>query len=187
MKILSFILFTLIAIIACENPKKKEVLFNELDFSYDNTFETCFSIKFTSGDTVFVREHWTSEYDTKLNSNTNYISIIKHTDRIKLDSLIRNIDFSKVDTLYNEDYADGIQYKYYVKNQHIEKTVFVHSYHNVPVELDSLAYWIYDLKSNLKLKEINKVLSFGSVGNFLPPPPPPPPPMVLPQKSRLKK
>ena len=143
------------------------------NFSYDNSFETCFSIKFTQGDTVFVREHWTSEYDTKLKSNTNYVSIIKHSDRIFLDSLIKNMNFSKFDTAYYEGYKDGGQYKCYIKNQYLEKTIYVHSYHNVPSELDSLKNWIYKLKSNLKLKEIDTTLSFGSVGHFLPPPPPP--------------
>jgi hypothetical protein len=174
MKVLIFILFTCLTITGCDNLTKKETAFHEFDFSYDNTFETCFSIKFTKGDTVFVREHWNSEYDTKLKSKTNYTSIIKHSDRITLDSLIKSINFSKLDTVYYEDYSDGRQYKCYIKNQHIDKTVYVHSYHNVPAELDSLKHWIYDLKSNLKLKKIDTTLNFGSVGNFLPPPPPPP-------------
>ena len=167
--------FACLTIMGCDNLSKKESVFKEFDFSYGNTFETCFSIKFTQGDTVFIREHWTSEYDTKLKSKTNYVSIIRHTDRITLDSLIKSINFSKFDTVYYEDYADGRQYKYYIKNQHIDKTVYVHSYHNVPSELDSLTHWIYNLKSNLKLKKIDTTLSFGSVGKFLPPPPPPPP------------
>ncbi len=186
MKVTIFILFTCLTITCCDNLTKKESAFHEFDFSYDNTFETCFSIKFTQGDTVFVREHWTSEYDTKLESKTNYISVIKHSDRITLDSLIKSINFSKFDTTYYENYADGRQYKYYIKNQQLDRTVYVHSYHNVPVELDSLEHWIYNLKSNLKLKKIDTALSFGSVGNFLPPAPPPPP-TVFRKTSKRKK
>ena len=175
MRVLTFIFFTCLTITGCDNPTKRETVFNKFDFSYDNTFETCFSIKFTQGDTLFMREHWTSEYDTKLESKTNYISIIKHSDRITLDSLIKSINFSKVDSVYYEDYSDGGQYKCYIKNQYTDMTVYVHSYHNVPAELDSLKRWIYNLKSNLKFKKIDTVLNFGSVGHFLPPPPPPPP------------
>ncbi len=172
MKILVSTFFACLTMMSCDNSSKKEPVFKAFDFSYDNTFETCFSIKFTQGDTVFVREHWTSAYDTKLKSNTNYVSVLKHSDRIRLDSVIKRINFSKFDTAYDEDFADGKKYKYYIKDQHIDKTIYVHCYNNVPAELDSFGHWIYNLKSSLKFTEIDTTLVFGSVGNFLPPPPP---------------
>lgn len=49
--LISGILFLLV------NCKKQE--FDEFDFSYGNTFETDFSIKFSpANDSVFIRQHW---------------------------------------------------------------------------------------------------------------------------------
>jgi hypothetical protein len=178
MKTFSIVFFVCLILVACENSSKEERAFDEFDFSFGNTFETEFSIKFTYGDTVFVREHWTSEFDTKLKPNTNYVSTLKHKDRLTLDSMIKNINFSKFDTFNYDDYSDGYHYKYYIKNQHVNKKIYVHCWDNGPAELDTLAYRIYHLKKNLKLQVIDTTLTFGSVENFLPQPPPPPPPRV---------
>lgn len=175
MKAFSLVFFTCLILGACESLTKKEAAFDEFDFSFSNTFETSFSIKFTKGDTVFVREHWTSEFDTKLKSETNYVSVLKHTDRITLDSIIKSINFSKFDTIYYDDYKDGNDYSYYIKSQHVDKKIYVHCRDNAPAELDTFAYWIYHLKKSLKFQVIDTTLTFGSVENFLPPPPPPPP------------
>ena len=40
-------------------------------------------------------------------------------------NMIKNINFSKFYTFNYDDYSDGDHYKYYIKNQHINKKIYV--------------------------------------------------------------
>lgn len=157
--ILSFIMLTFLL-----NCKKKS--FDEFDFSYGNTFETDFSIKFNnSNDSVFIRENWSPNDDnTKRKfprSKTNYFAFISNLEKKKLDSFITEIKFKKYDSIYYESYEDGDYYRIYVNKNGEQKMISVHS-NNSPKELDEFASWIYELKKNLKLNETKKVLNFKS-------------------------
>ncbi|SHL76424.1 hypothetical protein [Chryseobacterium contaminans] len=78
------------------------------DFSYGNTFETDFSVKFQSkNDSIFLYENWASDNTEIPKSKTNYFSTPNKSQRSKLDSFISNIDFKNLDTLYFENYKDG--------------------------------------------------------------------------------
>ena len=146
------------------NCKKKS--FDEFDFSYGNTFETDFSIKFNnSNDSVFIRENWSakdiSERIKSPKSKTNYFAILSNLQKKKLDSFISEIKFEKYDSNYFENYKDGNYYRIYVNKNGEQKMISVHS-NNSPKELDEFAFWIYEVKKNLKLTETKKVLNFKS-------------------------
>lgn len=85
------------AVFLLVNCKKQE--FQEFDFSYGNTFETDFSIKFSSdNDSVLIRENWSANNSRKPLSKTNYISRLSKLQNKKLDSFIKNINFASFDT-----------------------------------------------------------------------------------------
>lgn len=160
--------------------KKEEALakFKYFDFSFNNTFETCFSVKFTPNDSVYIREHWNS-HDVFDSTNipkgkTNYIALINKEDKKTLIELISKTQLKKYDTIYDQNYSDGRSYRFYIDKDSIKKSILIHSYKNdIPKDLDSLANWIYTWKKKVKLIETKKKLEFYSSKYILPPPPPP--------------
>jgi hypothetical protein len=173
-------LFISLAIIAltifgCDNSKQieKRKRFKQFDFSYNNLFATCFSIKFTQGDTVFIRQHFAPISDT-LKRNQNYFAILTDTERQKLDSFLDKAKFASYDTSYYQSYEDGDYYQFYIANDTMQKTIFVHS-DSIPTELKEFGYWIVATKKNLKHYLAVTTTEFGSLKYFLPPVVDPPP------------
>ncbi len=159
---------------SCYNPKHpgKKKMFDQFDFSYNDFFSTCFSIKFTQGDTVYIRQHFASFFDT-LKSETSYFAVLSDIERQKVDSFLNKMKFTKYDTSYEESYQDGEYYEFFIKNDTIRKSIYVHSY-NIPTELKDFGYWIVEVKKRLKLVRMDTIFEFGSLKYFLPPPVPPP-------------
>lgn len=160
--------------------KKEEALakFKYFDFSFNNTFETCFSVKFTPNDSVYIREHWNGNnaYDSANipRIKTNYIALINKEDKKTLIELISKTQLKKYKSEYYEDYSDGKFYIFYIDKDSIKKSIAIHTHKNdVPKDLDSLAKWIYQWKKKVKLIETKKKLDFYSSKYILPPPPPP--------------
>jgi len=81
-------------LVSCAKPKKTRA-FEAFDFSYNDVFSTCFSIKFTQGDTVFIRQHFTNLDSENLKENTTYYSIVSKEDENTIDSFLHLIDFKK--------------------------------------------------------------------------------------------
>ena len=162
-------------LISCENskPVNKKMMFNQFDFSYNDFFSTCFSIKFTQGDTVFIRQHWASAFSDSLKSNKNYRAILSDPERERLDSFLIKMKFATYDTSYYESYQDGHYYEFFINKDTLKKTIFVHS-DSIPNELKDFGYWIVATKKKLRLVEIDTTLEFGSLKYFLPPSVPPP-------------
>ena len=175
MKLFLSLAIIILTIIGCDNSKQidKRQRFKQFDFSYNDFFTTCFSIKFTKGDTVFIRQHWASMSDT-LKPNQNYFAVLTDTERQKLDSFLDKAKFASYDTSYYQSYEDGDYYQFYIANDTIQKTVFVHS-DSIPTELKEFGYWIVTTKKNLKHHLADTKNEFGSLKYFLPPVVEPPP------------
>lgn len=147
----------------------KKTNFNDFDFTYGNTFETDFSIKFDNkNDSVFMRENWARDNSKPPKSETNYLSKLNRSQQIKFDSFMNIIDFKRFDTLYYQNYSDGDSYQFYIKKDGFEKKIKVHS-HEVPKELQDFAVWIYQTKKSLSLKETKKSFDFKSKGIYVKP------------------
>ena len=159
-----FILSIFLLLISC---KKKQ--YDEFDFSYGNTFETDFSIKFTDNDSVFIREHWSPNDFKKPVSQTNYFSRLNKLQKKELDSFIQNINFKSFDTLYFENYKDGNHSSFFINKDGLVKKIIVHS-DNAPKSLTDFATWIYNTKKSLKLVETQRKLDFKSKSKELEPP-----------------
>jgi hypothetical protein len=172
-----FILLTILSvtIVSCENSTqvRKAKTFNEFDFSYNNFFTTCFSIKFKQDDTVFIQQHFAAFSDT-LKSNKTYFAILSNTEKQTLDSFINKMNFALYDTSYCQPYEDGDYYQFSIANDTLQKTIFVHS-DSIPKELKAFGYWIVATKEKLKHFPIDTMVVFGSLKHFLPPTVPPPP------------
>ncbi|MBO6186262.1 MAG: hypothetical protein J6O88_16505 [Chryseobacterium sp.] len=158
-------LILLLLLLSC---KKQE--YDEFDFSYGNTFETNFSIKFSpDSDSVFIREHWSpNDFKAPL-SKTNYISQLNNLQKKELDSFIKTINFKAFDTLYLENYEDGEYFSFFIEKDGLTKNVKVHS-HSVPQSLTNFADWIYTTKKSLKLIETQRKFDFKSKTKELEPP-----------------
>jgi len=165
------ILLTIIILLICgcknSNYVDRQQKFKQFDFSYNDFFTTCFSIKFTNGDTVFIRQHWASISDS-LKINQNYFGILKYTERQKLDSFLDKTKFASYDSLYYEPYEDGEYYQFHFVNDTINKLVFIHS-DSIPIELKNLAYWIVKTKKNLKHHLADTLTDFKNLKFFLKP------------------
>jgi hypothetical protein len=166
-----YILFIFLLFFSCNKSGKSEDFqtFKTLDFSYDDVFNTCFSIKFSQSDTIIIRQHFTSSVssDTLIN-NQNYYALLTAKDREKLDSFIVNIDFYRLDTSYFENYEDGQTYQFYIEKDALQKTIYVHS-HSIATNVKEFANWIVSFKKGLKLYSSDKTSEFGSLRHFLPP------------------
>lgn len=150
------------------NCKKQE--YDEFDFSYGNTFETDFSIKFNSNnDSVFIRENWSSNDFKAPVGKTNYISQLSNLQKKELDSFINTVNFKSLDTLYFEDYSDGEYFSFFIKKDGLTKNIKVHS-HSAPKSLTDFADWIYRTKKSLRLIETQQQFEFKSKISELEPP-----------------
>ena len=155
---------------SCTNSKPidKPKVFTSFDFSYNDVFSTCFSIKFNRDDEVFIKQHFASAFSDTPKSGQSYYAILAEIDRHRLDSFIDKTNFAMFDTSYYQNYQDGEEYKFFVDKDSIQKTIYVRS-DSIPNELKTFAYWIVSLKKNLKLFATDTIVNFGSVRHFLPP------------------
>ena len=112
MRFLLLICIFSLVIIGCDRLKntKAQHRIKSFDFSYDDVFSTCFSIKFTEGDTVFVRQHFTDSDTPPI--NTNYYAVLSKRDRNALDSMMNRTNYLQFDSLYYQSYEDGTHYQF---------------------------------------------------------------------------
>lgn len=142
--------------------------FQSFDFSYNDVFSTCFSIKFTQGDTVYIKQYFSPAFSDTPKSGQSYFAILTDKEKHKLDSFINKIDFSKLDTSYLEPYQDGIEYQFFIDKGTTKKLIYVHS-DCVPTEVKSFGFWIADLKNKLTIYPVDATFSFESARHLLTP------------------
>ena len=143
--------------------------FQAFDFTYNDVFSTCFSIKFLQSDTALIRQHFASSFSDTIKSQTSYYTLLSKADRLTLDSFINTIPFDKYDTSYYQDYQDGIDYEFYIQKDTIKKSIRVHS-DSVPSALTDFKNWIVKRKQTLKLHQVDTTIHFESGKYILPPP-----------------
>jgi hypothetical protein len=164
--VISFIVLTLV--FGCNQPERKSKIFNDFDFSYNDVFSTCFSIKFTQGDTVYIRQHFSPSFSDLPPADTSYVSVLQSKDRERLDSFIKATNFNKYDSVYYEGYQDGIEFQFFIVNDSTRRRIYVHSM-TAPKELYLFAKYIVETKKRLKHTPVDTVINYGSLKNFLPP------------------
>jgi hypothetical protein len=143
--------------------------FQAFDFTYNDVFSTCFSIKFLKSDTALIRQHFASSFSDNIKSQTSYYTLLTKTDRLTLDSFINTLPFDSYDTSYYQDYQDGIDYQFYIQTDTIKKSIRVHS-DSVPSALTDFKNWIVKRKQTFKLHQVDTAIHFES-GKYIVPPP----------------
>ena len=146
---------------SCDNAQKPERLenFQSIDFTYNDVFSTCFSIKFSQSDTAYIRQHFPSSFSDNLKSETSYFTLLTKADRITLDSFINIIPFHSYDTLYYEDFQDGEDYQFYIRKDTINKIIRIHS-DSVPLALSDFKNWIVTRKEHYQLHQVDTIIHF---------------------------
>lgn len=179
-----FILFS------CAEKNEEKNSLKYFEFSFDNTFETCFTLIYKPNDSIYIQEHWSyNDLNDSVKfpkSKTNYSAKISFEGEKKLIKLVSELNLKNLESKYFEKYSDGITYSIFVEKDSTTKLINVHS-HNVPKEIDSLENWIYKFKKNLVLYKTEKKLNSKTENYVLPPPPPPPPlaPSVVKNKNDI--
>lgn len=143
--------------------------FQAFDFTYNDVFSTCFSIKFLQCDTALIRQHFASSFSDTIKSQTSYYTLLSKADRLTLDSFINTIPFDKYDTSYYQDYQDGIDYEFFIQKDTIKKSIRVHS-DSVPSALTDFKNWIVKRKQTFKLHQVDTTIHFEG-GKFILQPP----------------
>ena len=152
LRFLFFITSITFLILGCKNStqsvsKKASI---KLDFAYALPVQLIFySLKFTSGDTVYIKEHFQPQTDT-----SSY-AILNKEERLKIDSIIMNMNLSALDTRYDSHVIDGEEYKLNISKNDTLKEIFIHE-SEVPGELSSLIDYITELKTKLKRYSLDK-------------------------------
>jgi hypothetical protein len=155
--------------------------FQSFDFSYNDVFSTCFSIKFTQSDTVFIKQHFAPAFSDTPKSGQSYYAILTDKEKQRLDSFISKINFSKLDTSYFEPYQDGVEYQFYIDKDTTKKLIYVHS-DSIPTNVKAFVSWLVILKKKMKLHPVDTTFSFESVRHFIPPKVPEPKMKLTPPK-----
>ena len=161
---------------SCDSSKKpvRQDSYQSIDFTYNDVFSTCFSIKYSQSDTAYIRQYFVSSFSDKLKSETSYFTLLSKEDRIILDSFINVIPFHSYDTSYYEDYQDGIDYQFYIQKDTINKRIRIHS-DSVPSVLTDFKNWILERKEQYQLHQVDTIIHFESAKYVVPPPASPPP------------
>ena len=161
---------------SCDSSIKnvRQDSFQSIDFTYNDVFSTCFSIKFFQSDTAYIRQHFASSFSDNLKSETSYYTLLSNADKVTLDSFIQTIPFDRYDTSYYEDYQDGIDYQFYFHKDTLKKTIRVHS-DSVPSALRDFKNWIVKRKEKYVLHQVDTTIYFESAKYVVPPPVPPAP------------
>jgi hypothetical protein len=168
----TFNLFYILALLlSCDNPKESlhRGSFQSFDFTYNDVFSTCFSIKFLQSDTAFIKQHFATSSSDNLKSNNLYYAFLSKEDRMTLDSFISNIPFSRYEATYYEDYQDGVDFQFFIQKDTIKKLIRVHS-DSVPSTLNDFMNWIVKKKKELRLHQIDTSIHFESEKYIVAPP-----------------
>ncbi|WP_417355685.1 hypothetical protein [Flavobacterium sp.] len=145
--------FTLLSLLSCgKEEKKTSVDFDMFVFSF-TTDAANFSIKFTPGDTVYMK---TSPVDYSY-------SLLTEDKRDSAYAIIKEINFSKYDTMYtNDNIIDGTSFKFYKTKNDTVNWVYVYE-NETPKELYKAADKLIQLQKGQKWVPVKGKQDFGNL------------------------
>lgn len=164
MKTKLLLIFLILALISCS--KKEESInfpFDSFIFSYSGeNYDN--SIKFTKSDTVFLQKRFH-------NPKENFYAIIHNEEKLKLNRLLKTINFKKFDSIYfQERLQDGESYLINISKNGRNQMIHIYGY-NAPKELYNFIDSLGKFKPKLKFLPTKQNTDFGDFGPILPPPP----------------
>jgi hypothetical protein len=132
----------------------------------DATEEEVYTLKLTCNDTVFLTEY--------LPNQKSFFAINKTKHKIKIDSLVDNIDFSNLEESYSEtSLQDRHAFKLLIQNGKKLDSVFVYG-KKAPTNIYKISAEFRKIIKSLKFSPYTKDIDYGKHIIRFPPPPPPP-------------
>lgn len=151
-------LLFVVLLIGCNERQPPLPPFKELEWYYDDTWNTAFTLKFTSTDTVFVQQHFVSRRntntDTLLKAKRNYYGILTRQQKDSLYASVRGIPINQYDSSYSEIIVqDGRTINVCIETDSVSKHIHVLE-GNGPIELWDMGNWLIKLKTTVRWKPI---------------------------------
>lgn len=132
----------------------------------DATEEEVYTLKLTCNDTVFLTEY--------LPNQKSFFAINETKHKIKIDSLVDNIDFSNLEESYSESsLQDRHVFKLFIRNGKKLDSVFVYG-KKAPTNIYKISTEFRKIIKSLKFSPYTKDIDYGKHIVRFPPPPPPP-------------
>lgn len=132
----------------------------------DATEEEVYTLKLTCNDTVFLTEY--------LPNQKSFFAINETKHKIKIDSLVDNIDFSNLEESYSESsLQDRHAFKLLIQNGKKLDSVFVYG-NKAPTNIYKISAEFRKIIKSLKFSPYTKDIDYGKHIVKFPPPPPPP-------------
>ncbi|WP_417366379.1 hypothetical protein [Flavobacterium beibuense] len=147
------VVFTLLSLLSCSKEEKKSSAdFDMFVFSFATDAKT-FSIKFTPGDTVYMK---TSPVDYSY-------SLLSEKKRDSAYAIIKEIKFAEYETIYtNENIVDGTSFKFYKTKNDTVNWVYVYE-NKTPKELYKIADKLIQLQTGQKWVPVKGKQDFGNL------------------------
>lgn len=167
MKLLS-LSFIIIFLFSCKEKAgiRSKVSFDSFVFSQDAPSAN-YSLKFGNNDTLFYQKRFPSP-------KKNFYSVLQEKEIAKLDSFLKAIDFTSLDTFYdNPNLNDGVAYKFYLTKDSVTRWSYVYGDEG-PRSLYDFANWLRKLKDNRQFNRIDSTIEFGDLRYIELPHVPPP-------------
>ena len=108
-----------------------------------------YTLKFSTGDTVQIKDHITSQAETFT------YSILTKQERSTLDSLINDMNLSALDTSYDSGVIDGDVYLVTISKNDTLKAIRIHG-GDIPDKLVTLTDYLTGLKKKLEPQLLKK-------------------------------
>ena len=132
----------------------------------DATEEEVYTLKLTCNDTVFLTEY--------LPNQKSFFAINETKHKIKIDSLVDNINFSNLEESYSESSVqERHAFKLLIQNGKKLDSVFVYG-KKAPTNIYKISAEFRKIIKSLKFSPYTKDIDYGKHIVRFPPPPPPP-------------
>lgn len=147
------------ATLSCSGSTSSDQDIKTLDFTYNDTFSTAFSLKLNdASDTVYVKQDFTKGSGLPPGS---YYAIIHDDVKRSLISQAESFLLLHPDNLYDEGLQDGEDYKICIVNSEINDCVSIHTL-NPPQNAKLLSRHLKDLKDRLTYRKREREINFVS-------------------------
>lgn len=147
------------ATLSCGGSTSSDQDIRTLDFTYNDTFSTVFSLKlYDNSDTVYVKQDFTKGPGLPTGS---YYAIVHDDVKRLLISQAESVLLLHPDSVYNEGLQDGEDYKICIVGSKANGCVRIHAL-NPPQNAELLSRHLRDLKDRLTYHKLEREINFSS-------------------------
>jgi hypothetical protein len=130
-----------------------------IDYTYDNSWETAFSLK--------IEANWKVFLAIGRNKRQYFHSVIKDDDKLELIQLIKAVISQGLSDKYLGIGVDHARYKLIISDNHQTKSIYAHSLFE-PESLKNLSIKLNYLKNDYEFRKDSSEINFESSIKFFP-------------------